>query len=189
MEQLHVITVGISLLTNFERARGLNRTQSLRKAADLDKFLASDPRAASAELNALIGLLGDESELGKNIGVSLVYTETRESKLCAGALKRYFTKKGVHVSELKLRGVELPAVGGDDLAERKKLAERGLEEFRDKVNDHISRLKRQKPLLKIFFNATGGYKAEIAILYALGKTLGIPVYYLHETYKCVIDLP
>lgn len=189
MEQLHVITVGISLLTNFERAQGLDRAHSLKKASYLDKFLANNPRAASAELNALLGLLGNERELGRNIGVSLVYTETRESKLCAAVLKRYLTKQGVRVTGLKLRGIERPAVAGEDLAERRKLAERGLEEFRNKVAEHVSKLRRQNPLLKIFFNATGGFKAEVAILYALGKTLGIPVYYLHETYKCVIDLP
>lgn len=37
--------------------------------------------------------------------------------------------------------------------------------------------------------ATGGYKAETAILYGLGCGLGIRVYYLHETYRVPIALP
>jgi putative CRISPR-associated protein (TIGR02619 family) len=41
----------------------------------------------------------------------------------------------------------------------------------------------------IQFNATGGYKAEVAVLYELGRALRIPVYYLHETYKVAITLP
>lgn len=188
-EQWHIITVGISLLTNFERQNNLARTVSIRKIAQLDEFLAANPRLASAEINALLGLLGSEHELGRNVGVSLVSTQTAESKVCAGALKRYLSKKGVLITELKIRGVELPATGGEDLNVRKKIAESGLREFRDKVNEHVVKLRARDPHLKIFFNATGGFKAEIAVLYGLGKTLGIPTYYLHETYKCVIDLP
>ena len=50
-------------------------------------------------------------------------------------------------------------------------------------------MKQQHPDLEIALNATGGYKAETAILYRLGCELGLPVYYLHETYRVAITLP
>ena len=43
------------------------------------------------------------------------------------------------------------------------------------------------PLLEL--NCTGGYKAECAVLYELGRTLRLPVYYLHETFKVAVELP
>jgi len=38
-------------------------------------------------------------------------------------------------------------------------------------------------------NITGGYKAECAVLYELGRTLRLPVYYLHETFQVAVALP
>ena len=32
-------------------------------------------------------------------------------------------------------------------------------------------------------------KAERAALYALGRTLRLPIYYLHETFKVSVELP
>ncbi len=53
----------------------------------------------------------------------------------------------------------------------------------------MKKLRQQHADLEIFFNATGGFKAETAIVYGLGLDLGIPVHYLHETYKVPIVLP
>ena len=74
-------------------------------------------------------------------------------------------------------------------AEAARLAEAGLMRLYDTLEAHVHKLRKQHPDLVISFNATGGFKAETAILYGLGCDLGIPVYYLHETYKVPIVLP
>lgn len=38
-------------------------------------------------------------------------------------------------------------------------------------------------------DCTGGYKAECAAVYALGRSLNLPVYYMHETFEAVVELP
>ena len=75
------------------------------------------------------------------------------------------------------------------MLEAARLAEAGLMRLYDTLEAHVRKLREQHANLEIAFNATGGFKAETAILYGLGLELGIPVYYLHETYKVPIVLP
>jgi len=74
-------------------------------------------------------------------------------------------------------------------AEAARLAEAGLIRLYDKLEAHVNKMRQLHPDLEIALNATGGYKAETAILYGLGCDLGLPVYYLHETYRVPITLP
>jgi len=189
MNERHVITVGISLLTNFERAKNVERSRAIRQSKALDAFLAADPRAASAEINALIGRLGGLTKVGKGLCASLVYTQTAEGKAAVGALKRFLKKRGVAVSEIKLQSIELPAASKAEPGTVIRMAEDGLRQLREKVGIHVEKMRANDPNTKFFFNVTGGYKAEIAVLYALGRSMEIPVYYLHESYKSVIELP
>jgi len=68
-------------------------------------------------------------------------------------------------------------------------ATQALTQMRDRVVQHIARLRRKSPDLEIELNCTGGYKAEVAVLYELGRALRLPVYYLHETFKTCVTLP
>ena len=61
--------------------------------------------------------------------------------------------------------------------------------MRERVVQHVARLRRQTPALAIELNCTGGYKAEAAVLYELGRTLRLPIYYLHETFQTCVTLP
>lgn len=51
--QHHIITVGISLLTNFEREFKTTREETLKKYEQVLNYIAEDPQRACAELNAL----------------------------------------------------------------------------------------------------------------------------------------
>lgn len=189
MNELHILTVGISLLTNYERASGVPREKARRQIKALEEFLARDPCAASAEINALAARLGGLERIGPEIAVTLVYTQTEEGRATAGAIHRFLKARGVTVAEIKLPGIELPSEKKSDLAAVRRAAEEGLRLLRDKVAGHVRKMRRQSPDLAVAFNATGGFKAEVAVLYGLGRELGIPVYYLHETYRTVIELP
>src|SRR5439155_17166523 len=48
---------------------------------------------------------------------------------------------------------------------------------------------RQRSAVACAINATGGYKAQIAIAVLLGQALGVPVYYKHELFTEIIAFP
>ena len=109
--------------------------------------------------------------------------------MAARLIGAFLKQRGVEVAEIKLKDIGVPANPQADPAEAARLAEAGLIRLYDKLEAHVRKMKQQHPDLEIAFNATGGFKAETAILYGLGCDLGIPVYYLHETYRVPITLP
>lgn len=94
-----------------------------------------------------------------------------------------------------MKSIRLPAAedinpeNKQDQADAQAKATAGLRQFRDKVEYHVKRWMARNPDGEVEFNATGGFKAEVAVLYELGRFLRVPVYYLHETYKTAIVLP
>ncbi|MCI0535806.1 MAG: putative CRISPR-associated protein [Verrucomicrobiales bacterium] len=191
MNQLHLVTVGISLLTNYARANNLALENVLRRHKQLAEFLKTDPRAACSEINSLDSRTGLLRKKNKGLAVTLVYSATagQESRLAARLIGNFLKLRGVEVTEIKLKDIGVPANPQAEPAEAARLAEAGLSRLYDTLEKHLKKLKQQHPTLEIAFNATGGFKAETAILYGLGCDLGIPVYYLHETYKVPIVLP
>ena len=53
MKSHHLITVGISLLTNFARERSVPVEEAAKHHKAIAEFLRADPRKASAEINSL----------------------------------------------------------------------------------------------------------------------------------------
>jgi putative CRISPR-associated protein (TIGR02619 family) len=189
MKHHHLLTVGISLLTNFARERNLSVDDAAKHHKAIADFLHADPCKACAEINSLDSRTGFVRKTSPELGVSLVYTQTAEGKLCAGLIERFLRRKRIGVTRLQLEAIELPGLAGADPQEAQRLAQKGLEKFRTKLLDYVARLRRNDPGLAIEFNATGGYKAECAVLYELGRTLRLPVYYLHETFQVAVELP
>ena len=191
MTQLHLVTVGISLLTNCAKANNLPLENTLRRPKQLAEFLKADPRAACSEINSLDAYTGFLRKKNKGLAVTLVYSATagKESQLAARLIGNFLKQRGVEVAEIKLKDIGVPANPQAHPAEAARLAEAGLMRLYDKLEAHVQKLRRQHPDLEIALNATGGYKAETAILYGLGCELGLPVYYLHETYRVPITLP
>jgi putative CRISPR-associated protein (TIGR02619 family) len=189
LKELHIVTVGISLLTNFAKAKGLGMDAALKRHPQLGEFLERDPAAASAELNALHARTGILDRPRPGLGVAMVFTNTREGKVIAGLLKRFMLKRHIAVTLLELDAIHLPSTKAPDPAFVQELVTKGLTSLRQRVEEHVSRMRMQNPGLRVEFNVTGGFKAEVAVLYKLGRTLRLPVYYLHETFKTAIELP
>ena len=191
MKQLHIVSVGISLLTNYAKTNNLPLAQVLRHHKQLAAFLKADPRAACSEINSLDARTGLLRKKNKGLAVTLVYSATpgRESILTARLIGNCLKLRGVEVNEIKLADIGVPANALAEPGEAARLAEAGLIRLFDKLESHVEKLRQRHPDLEVALNVTGGYKAETAILYSLGCDLGIPVYYLHETYKVPITLP
>lgn len=103
-------------------------------------------------------------------------------------IKTYLEREGFKPIEIKLNNLAVPK-SELDVKKAQQLANKGLKELQSKVKKHIDRLLKKMPDLKIYINATGGFKAQIAVLYGIGKERGIPVYYMHEEYQTAIELP
>jgi putative CRISPR-associated protein (TIGR02619 family) len=191
MKHLHILTVGISLLTNLAKAGNLPLETVLRRHKQLAEFLKTDPRAACSEINSLDARTGFLRKQNKGMAVTLVYSATtgQESRLAARLIRNFLTLRNVEVTEIKLKDIGVPANPQADPAEAARLAEAGLMRLYDAVEAHVTKLRKQHPGLEIAINATGGYKAETAVLYGLGCEMALPVYYLHETYRVPITLP
>jgi putative CRISPR-associated protein (TIGR02619 family) len=183
----HILTVGISLFTNFAKERNCGVEEVLKRTSDVAKFLRGDPRAASAELNSLDSRTGF-LDAPKDLAVTLVFTTTGLGKSAASLLERELKFRKVNVHKLPVRGFDAPARDcTPEFAGREAAA--ALTDLRQRVIEHVARLQKAVPPPLIELNCTGGYKAECAVLYELGRTLRLPIYYLHETFKVAVELP
>jgi len=188
MNQHHIVTVGISLITNFARKHGCEQAEAIRRNVELKKYLQEQPTQASAELNALDSRTGFLRKQTVQLAVTLVFTETQMGKTCASLLEAFLKRHGVAVSKLPVRAADAPAQDYTPEFAAQEAAT-ALRELRQRVTAHVARLQSKAPAPTIQFNATGGYKAECAVLYELGRALRIPVYYLHESFKVAVELP
>lgn len=161
-------TVGTSLLKN----SGLSGTPDV---SSLVQFLAtSELSRASAETNALCHLLkGDGEEK-----LVFFHSETEDGELCASALARYY----------RMQGYETETVLVKDLSYReKKFRSHGLRSLVGRLFEYIERERRLGN--EIVINATGGFKAEGAYATLVGLLSGVPVYYIHEVFREIVELP
>lgn len=164
-----ITTVGTSLLQNAKRDLRVEAPD----AGQLDAYLRrTDPVKASAETNSLSRMLQEEDK------VIFLHLETDEGRLCAEAMARFYKAQGFR-SEL----VKVPHL---TYAE-KQFKMRGL---RSLVGMMVELVEREKVAgNEVAINATGGFKAEIAYATLIGHLYDGPVYYIHDAFKEIIDLP
>ncbi|HVV02127.1 MAG TPA: putative CRISPR-associated protein, partial [Verrucomicrobiae bacterium] len=184
----HILTVGISLLTNFGRARNQPITEAARYSGAIAEFLGNDPAKACAEINSLHSRTGFLSRKTPELHVTLVFTSTDSGKLCASLIEKELKRHKVAVHKLPIRGLNAPARDLTPEFAARESAE-SLADLRQRIIDHVARLQKAIPPPVIELNITGGYKAECAVVYELGRALRLPVYYLHETFKVSVLLP
>lgn len=187
MGYVHIVTVGASLASNFERDRtgqripefeiegrlqGMREAERAQYIKELTKYLQKRDeegriREASAELNALTRYL-DEASL-----VYLIHTDTSLGRCCAASLMRYLRDKGVQVAEpIEIQGLHSPEGFQRGLANLVRELARILTHHRD------ARIC-----------ATGGFKPEVALASVLGFIARAPVYYIHESFREEVHLP
>jgi len=96
-------------------------------------------------------------------------------------LKSYFEQR----KDLKLKSVEYKVV--DELQDErpKDFKTKGLRNLVREIGKYIQRFGEEN----VAIDATGGYKAQIAVAVLLGQALNIPVYYKHERFMEIIDFP
>lgn len=165
---VHVVTVGTSILGRY----GHKRDAAVPPEADLVAFVKRDPSFASAELNAMSAYLND----GSVSQVYLLATDTADGTLCANVIQQYLRTRDKPVQVEN--GPRIPGVGGPSFYE-------GM----GRLASRITRYVREHSEQGVMINATGGYKAEAALVAAVGFWSGVPVYYRHETADRTVVLP
>lgn len=161
-----ITTVGTSLLKN--AAREMNVAEPCLKS-----FLSfCDPKMACAETNSLSRILRDEDS------IVFIYSQTEKGRQCAEALEAHFSAQGymVRISEIP----DLCYYEG-----RFKL--RGLRSLVDTIIELIEQERGKGNQVAI--NTTAGFKAEAAYATLVGLIFDVPVYYIHEAFEDIIEMP
>ena len=134
-------------------------------------------RLCGAEINSVAHLLEQQSiEIGH---LHLYYSDTDDGEAIATILKTYFTKARWKVNIHRVEGL----LDDDPQSFRTK----GLRNLSKLFGKQVRESHQEDRLCAI--NATGGYKAQIAIAVLMGQALDIPVYYKHERFNEIIPFP
>ena len=134
-------------------------------------------RLCGAEINSVTDLLAQQViEIGN---LHLFHSETDDGKAIAKILKAYFTEDRWCVQIHCIEGLR------DDAPDLFRT--QGLRNLAKLFGEQV-RESRQNSI-PCAINATGGYKAQIAIAVLMGQALDIPVYYKHERFDVIIPFP
>lgn len=134
-------------------------------------------RLCGAEINSIAGMI-ERGYVDPKCGLYFLHSETEQGRQIAEILIEYY-RAGDH------QPVELIEVADLQDDEPKRFRGKGL---RNLVREIATVVRRHSPVA-CAINATGGYKAQIAIAVVLGQALGVPVYYKHELFSEVIAFP
>lgn len=108
-------------------------------------------------------------------------SDTRNGENTGKFLKHYFEQR----TDLSLRNVEYQIIDGLQDERPIDFKVRGLRNLVRLAGENIQRFGSEY----IAIDATGGYKAQIAIAVIIGQALNIPVFYKHERFSEIIEFP
>lgn len=168
-----VCTVGTSMLTNTENRPVSGDVDQLSK-----NILALEPgnRACGAEINSCHSMIS-AGVARDDCTMVFIHSATPEGRRVAEVLKRIFTARD-HPVEI----VEVPGLQDENPEQFRTV---GLRNLANTICDVL----RRNGTTQCAINATGGYKAQIAVAVLIGQSFQVPVYYLHEKFASIISLP
>ena len=184
-------TIGTSLLypnlSNLIKERQTNLTLAALSKAYSEKNwsevatqlheIKPTERLCGAEINSITDLL--EQRFIERGYLHLFHSDTDDGKVIAEILKSYFTTARWRVRTHCVEGLR------DDNPELFRT--QGLRNLAKFFGEQVR--ESRKNFIPCAINATGGYKAQIAIAVLMGQALDIPVYYKHERFDAIIPFP
>ncbi len=177
LEGLTKAAAGTGLAEDLLRlARGYQQRDWPAVAGELARLPASD-RTCGAEINSIASMIA-KGYIPGDCGLFFLHSDTEDGHSIAAVLKSYYQAKGHSPVE---------TVVVRDLQEQdpRRFRTRGLRN----LAREIGRVIRGRSAAACAINATGGYKAQIAIAVLLGQAIGVPVYYKHEHFSEIIAFP
>jgi len=197
MKEFHIISSGVSVITNAQRQGVLPKEVKtseedywrniLENPAEINKlkqFVSSDPYKNSAELNTFLRVVKDKDP--KNVEVYLFGTKTASNELCRRVLESYLKEQGYTIyTPYEVSGYFWEAKYDESYA---------VDEFKKGISELLDRLislakKKIEEGYKVYFNPTGGLKAHVIVTALAGFLVGAEVYYMNEEFNEVVFLP
>ena len=176
-----IITTGTSLLGNLQREATIATALVERQTAAVVDFLNRQPspldRVCGAELNSSFQLL-EQGRIQAQPTFHFCVSDTPDGQWIAEILKAYCEPRVAHVQVHVIEGLQ------DHDPQRF-----GGEGLRNLVRLCGAIIQAAGGAYSVALNATGGYKAQIAIAALIGSALEVPVYYKHERFDSVIAFP
>lgn len=163
------------------RVKGYYKSGDFTRLGETMAALPDTAMLCGAEINSIAAMLK-----GKLITLNrLVFlvSDTREGELMGRVLQAYF---GARKKELALQFIEYSKIEGMQDQRPQEFRTRGL---RNLVREMGRVIHESGGMQYVAINATGGYKAQIAIAVLVGQSLDIPVYYKHERFNEIISFP
>ncbi|MDW8266603.1 MAG: putative CRISPR-associated protein [Gemmataceae bacterium] len=145
-------------------------------AYELSRLSPSD-RLCGAEINSIASMI-DKHYVTADCGLFFLHSDTDDGRNIAAILKKYYQSKG----HAPVETLEVPDLQDQD---PKRFRTKGLRNLARRICSVI----RDYSAAACAINATGGYKAQIAIGVLLGQAIGVPVYYKHELFSEIIAFP
>lgn len=181
MRSTLLCTVGTSLKGNLKALQldtEYERGNFSRVAKGLLE-LNPDERGCGAEINSIEEMCS-RGLLDLRHMVFLT-SETDDGKAVGEILRSYFEQR----RDLSLQNVCVEEVAKLQDKHPKDFKIHGLRNLVRATGEHVRRFGHEQ----VAINATGGYKAQIAIAVLLGQAMDIPVFYKHERFSEIIDFP
>ncbi|MEO0234377.1 MAG: putative CRISPR-associated protein [candidate division WOR-3 bacterium] len=149
------------------------------KLSELFQSINPSERFCGAEINTI-------EEIRKKRWLTLenivfFVSDTEDGKNTGKFLQLYYENR----KDLNLKNVEVEIIELLQDKDPKKFKKEGLRNLVKKLGKMIKKYGSEY----IAIDATGGYKAQIAVAVILGQTLNIPVFYKHEKFNEIIDFP
>lgn len=139
--------------------------------------LPCSERLCGAEINSIASMINKEY-VPADCGLFFLHSDTADGRSIAAILKSYYQGKG----HAPVEAIDVPDLQDQD---PKRFRTKGLRNLARKICGVI----RERSAAACAINATGGYKAQIAIGVLLGQAIGVPVYYKHELFSEIIAFP
>ena len=192
-----ICTVGTSLFGNLQRldpeAQSDPALSALGRAYRDKNWIAVaarlrdiDPRerVCGAEINSVASL--DEKLKLDKLALHILHSDTEDGRNIAEVLRLYFQGSGWE--EAQAHCIEGLRDDAPDVFRTQGL--RNLTKIMSKLVRESGGMPQDSGApSSCAINATGGYKAQIAIGVLMGQSLGIPVYYKHELFDAIIEFP
>ncbi len=152
------------------------QNNTLDSVASILGELPEETRLCGAEVNSIHDLIS-KGFCQSNCQLFFCYSQTPDGEKIRTILELFYRKKGYKVESKEIEGLQ---------DESPKL-------FRTKGLRNLARvisgvIRDNSPKF-CAINATGGYKAQIAIAVLIGQALEVPVYYKHERFSEIISFP
>jgi len=187
-----ICTVGTSLiypnLENLKKAKDEGKLEQ-RYERILDAYLDKDPDRLGRELRSI-----DPTDriCGAEIN-SLDSMKDRRGLINEDKTKLFFLYSDTDDGEFVAKTLRAWYKGNSKIIRVENLQDDNPREFRTKGLRNLAKkmceVVLENKIRKRGINATGGYKAQIAIATLIGQALSVPIYYKHDRFNEVIEIP